>query len=86
VYAHIVHISCYCLDRSYGPEFFQDGRIDDITGMKDQVDVLKDLKNYRGQGRHNGRDMGIGDDAYFQENSFVNLPGRTKAIFVRYFF
>jgi hypothetical protein len=59
VYVHIIHISSHCLDWGYGPELIKDGKIYKITGMKDQVDVLKYLENRRRQGSHNGRNMGI---------------------------
>jgi len=69
VYAHIIHIPCHCLDRGYGAELIQNRKIDKVTGMKDQVDVLKYFKYRRRQGRRNDRNMGIGNNAYFQENS-----------------
>jgi hypothetical protein len=59
VYAYIIHIACHCLDWGYGPELIQNGKLYNIPGMKDQVDVLEYLENRRRQGRHNGWNMGI---------------------------
>jgi hypothetical protein len=65
----IVHVTGNGFDGRNGPELIEHRKLDDITSMEDKINSLEDLEHRTGKRRHNGRDMGIGKNAYFHENS-----------------
>ena len=74
----IVHVPGNGLHRSDGLQFLQHGKLDNIPGMQNEIDVLEYLEDRGRQRRRRAGHMGIGDDADFHENTFKrwSLPQR----------